>query len=285
MKPVLAVKMRGSGMFCELNALLACAAYADEQGMDLWPHWKGGKYSPKGVDAFPLFFRRDEVPGWDQREVTWVHDRKFPNHRYAGPRGKRLPKHYVRQYGCPTPLMPPIHRKHVSGLIQKHVQPVDRVLDVMRPWEEEMRQYPTVVGLHIRGPQRLHGGAIYFSDLLGKGHPPYKGYLEKLQGVATEGAAVLLCTDAGCVVEAVRELCPLPLIVPSRHTPDKGEPHVHSKRNEKVQIGVDALKDAFLLARCDALVHGNSNLSNFVQCVNPDLPTRDVYEDLYDRVR
>jgi hypothetical protein len=51
-----------------------------------------------------------------------------------------------------------------------------------------------------------------------------------------------------------------------------------------VEVGVDALKDAYLMARAGQFVHGNSNLSNWVRCLAPDLDAVDIYQECYDEL-
>ena len=53
-------------------------------------------------------------------------------------------------------------------------------------------------------------------------------------------------------------------------------------RFSKQKLGDDAIVEAYLLSRTQFLVHGNSNLSNFVLCKSPELPSHDVYQRYYD---
>jgi hypothetical protein len=42
-------------------------------------------------------------------------------------------------------------------------------------------------------------------------------------------------------------------------------------KSDGYQVGVEAILDAYLLAKCDFLIKGNSNLSNFTLLANPEL--------------
>ena len=64
---------------------------------------------------------------------------------------------------------------------------------------------------------------------------------------------------------------------------DYGEMHIQGyPKNQGLvfspyQLGEDVLLEAYLLAETDYLVHGNSNVSNFVLCKNPDLTASYIY--------
>jgi len=43
------------------------------------------------------------------------------------------------------------------------------------------------------------------------------------------------------------------------------------------KIGEECLIDALILSRCNILVHGNSNVSNFILCYNKKIKNIEVY--------
>lgn len=279
----LVVRLRQSGMFCELNHTIAAAGYAEDNGLAFRPLWVGGLYSEPGVDAWPVFFEQPDTPGDITLDVR-NRDRRFrPYGHYAAPRGGKLPADY-QESKCSTFLLPPRNRQRASRLIRQYIQPKPAIIKSVQDQHRKMLSgYDTVLGVHLRGPLRLHGGAAYLSDQLGYGRPPYRAYFNKIDlrlKDAEGSAAILLCTDAGCVVDKVRKRYGDRVIAPSQCLPKSGEPH-KSDTFDPYTLGVDALKDAWLLSMADALVHGNSNMSNFVLCLNPKMPSHDVYKDVY----
>jgi hypothetical protein len=65
-----------------------------------------------------------------------------------------------------------------------------------------------------------------------------------------------------------------------------GEMHVSGQRENEGQsfnrrsLGEEVLVEAYLLAGAERLIHGNSNLVNFVLCFAPHLQHDYVYRDL-----
>lgn len=273
-KKAIQIDLGTSGMFCELNHLIAACYWADEHDLVPWPRWVGGLYSKPGEDAWPIYFHRpprDEVEIVDQCRVR---DPRFQDYRIASPRGPKLPEEAQQKYGCPDYLMPPTDRKKAENIILQFMVPRTVLL-------HPLHSNSHAVGLHLRGPGRLHGGAGYLADKLGRGRPPYAAYYDAVDRQLASGAShVLLCTDAGCVVDRVRNRYGSRVIVSSTITPDTGEPHV-SKAADPETLGWEALKDVCGLCRCRWLVHGNSNMSNFVLCVAPNLGHQDIYAEVY----
>lgn len=281
----LVVTLRASGMFCELNHTVAAAGFAEDHGLAVRPVWRGGLYAPPGEDAWPRFFEQPKVPAGVAIE-TRNRDPRFRPYRYAAPRGPRLPAEYAES-ACGTFLLPPNNRKEAGRLIEKYVQPRPAIEQAIRESRGPLADYEHVIGLHLRGPLRLHGGAAYLSDQLGRGRPPYAAYfahVDRYLDTWPGSTAILLCTDAGCVVREVQSRYGERVIVPSQCLPERGEPH-KGDAHGRHELGVDAISDAWLLGGADVLIHGNSNLSNFVLCLSPEMPHADVYQNVYPSAR
>lgn len=274
------IRLGRSGFCCELNHLIAACAYCDDHGLRPYPTWCDGLYSQAGEDAFPAFFERDPAPA-NMRAVL-VRDAAFRAYRIASPRGPRLPAEYIAEYGCEDFLAPPTDRARARRVIDRHLRPVPAVRDSVQ-WFGRLHNLTQrhVVGLHLRGPGRLHGGAILLSDRLGRGHPPYDAYFDLVDRHLTPDSLLLLATDAGCVVGEVARRYPQNLIVSSQCLPAEGEPHKLRQHSPYV-LGADVLKDCWALASySNVFVHGNSNVANFIQCLAPQLPSHDVYAEVY----
>jgi len=164
-------------------------------------------------------------------------------------------------------------------VLQEHVR---KAIDDF--WNGHLRG-SNFMALHIRGPGRLHGGVPLFNEMLGVTHPPYSLYFDLVDPQITDDSTILVCTDAGCVQQEVikrygrgRVIC-----TTNRFTHD-GETHLSTEYGGRTDVGVDALKDAYLMARATHFVHGNSNASNWVRCLAPDLDSVDIYQGCYDEL-
>jgi len=274
-------KLGKSGMCCNTNHYIHACGYADAYKLDIKPIWKGGVYAPPGKDAWPQFFKRPQCRGSVVQTLT----RSSPlltDFDFAAPRGDILPKHYRDKYKCSTVLMPPRSRQRANQLITKHIKLQRNLADQINGFAAQHLAGRHVVGLHLRGPLRFHGGAIYFSDQLNCGHPSYPAYFREVDKRLQDDSVILLCTDAGAVVETVQERYGDRVVVPSKILPKKGEPHL-AKKFKPYDLGVDVLSDAYLLAKSDIFVHGNSNVANFVLCLAPKMPHADIYGHLYHK--
>jgi len=272
-------KLGKSGMFCNLNHYVHACAFAEHKRWKIWPKWNGGLYAEKGVDAWPQFFERAPQDG----NIVKRADRSFMGlRRFAivAPRGPKLPQAYRDKYKCPDVLMPPTDREKANQLIKKHIVLRSVVRDHIAAFIRRHLEGRHIVGLHLRGPLRFHGGSIYFSDQLGVGHPSYPAYFNRVEKHLQSDSVILLATDSGEVANRVRDRYGSRVVVSSNITPAKGEPHL-AKRFNPIDLGIDILSDAWLLSLADVFVHGNSNVTNFVLCLSPELPHEDIYGHLY----
>jgi hypothetical protein len=51
------------------------------------------------------------------------------------------------------------------------------------------------------------------------------------------------------------------------------------------RMGRDIIIEAYMMASARKYLHGNSNVANFVRCLNPDLDAYDVFQPIYDSYR
>jgi hypothetical protein len=120
--------------------------------------------------------------------------------------------------------------------------------------------------------------------------PPYRAYFAKLdellRGAETGDRydQILICTDSLSVRERFVERYGKRLVWLDASLTHEGEMHARpsTHRFSKQKLGDDAIVEAYLLSRTQFLLHGNSNLTNFVLCNSPELPSHDVYQRYYD---
>ncbi|HEY0706240.1 MAG TPA: hypothetical protein VGG33_05550, partial [Polyangia bacterium] len=120
--------------------------------------------------------------------------------------------------------------------------------------------------------------------------PPHRAYFAKLDQLLAEKKSgvrydqILICTDSLAVRERFVERYGKRLVWLDASLTHEGEMHARLTTHQfsKQKLGDDAIVEAYLLSRTQFLVHGNSNLTNFVLCNAPELPAHDVYQRYYD---
>ena len=93
---------------------------------------------------------------------------------------------------------------------------------------------------------------------------------------------IFLATDGEQTIETFMKRMPGQIIASPAVRHVQGEGHQH-KIASGYQMGVEVIQDVDLLSRCAYLVHGNSNMTNFLQCLRPDQPHTDICEPIYSQ--
>jgi hypothetical protein len=203
------------------------------------------------------------------------------------PRGPQLPSRIAQRFGKLTALFVPTREQRQKAypvidryvVLQEHVR---RTIDDF--WDSHLRG-SDFIALHIRGPRRLHGGVPLFNEMLGVPHPPYSLYFNLVDERINDDSSILVCTDAGCVQqEVIKRYGRRRVICTTNRLAQEGETHLTKEYGGRAEVGVDALKDAYLMARATYFVHGNSNASNWVRCLAPHLDSVDIYQRCYDEL-
>ena len=116
--------------------------------------------------------------------------------------------------------------------------------------------------------------------------PPYRAYFAKLDHLLRGGQydQILICTDSLSVRERFVARYRKRVVWLDASLTREGEMHARpaTHRFSKQKLGDDAIVEAYLLSRTQYLLHGNSNLTNFVLCNSPQMPSHDVYQRYYD---
>jgi hypothetical protein len=135
-----------------------------------------------------------------------------------------------------------------------------------------------VVAAHIRGPGRFHGGAANLRRRAGaEGDVPYHLYFGAInQALKTRTTArIFVCSDSSEVIERAHLEFGDRVLTYTASRSKFGEMHDvnHIENNglkfSPYKLGLDVLVEAYLMTRCDFLVHGNSNVANFILCAAP----------------
>lgn len=276
------LSLRKAGMFSNVNQFLESLRRCQE-GDRLFVDWRLSRYAERPeVDTFCDFF---DWPRADGARVEAGGYSPFPTYTHSedlvvAPRGRDI-----------NFLLPPRDRATVKRLIDRHLRPSARVAARLEAADRTLLAGKRTIGLHVRGPGRRSGGIGRHIVAMqwkwpGVRVPPYRAYFAKLdQLLRGDGYdQILICTDSLAVRERFVERYGTRLVWLDASLTHEGEMHARpaTHRFSRQKLGDDAIVEAYLLSRTQFLLHGNSNLTNFVLCNSPDLPSHDVYQRYYD---
>lgn len=170
-------------------------------------------------------------------------------------------------------------------IIERHIRLKPDIKAVIDAYSAEIFTRFTV-GLHVRGPGRVDGGVPELRRRFrADGGVPLEAFIAPVERLLADrpDAQVLVCSDSEAVAEDLKNhFSDRAVFYPATRS-QFGEMHMsgHPKNVglefEPYKLGEDVLVEAHLLAMTDLLVHGNSNVVNFVLCANPDLANEYVY--------
>lgn len=276
------LSLRGAGMFSNVNQFLESVRRCEDEDQ-LFVEWSRSRYADgPDVDTFSDFF---DWPRVDRAGLEAGAYRTVPPYTHTAdlvvaPRGRDI-----------NFLMPPKNRALVKSLIDRHLRLGDRVAARLEEENQVILAGKRTIGLHVRGPGRRAGGISRHIVAMqwrwpGVRVPPYRAYFAKLDALLRDGSydQILICTDSLSVRERFIQRYGKYLVWPDASLTREGEMHArpNTHRFSKQKLGDDAIVEAYLLSRTQFLLHGNSNLTNFVLCNAPALPSHDVYERYYD---
>ena len=274
--------LRGAGMFSNVNQFLESVRRCQDQDQ-LFVDWRLSRYAEgPHADTFSDFF---DWPTADPTRLQAGGYRPFPTYTHApdlvvAPRGRDV-----------NFLMPPRDRPLVKRVIDRHLRLGDRVAARLERADRALLAGRRTIGLHVRGPGRRAGGIGRHIVAMqwkwpGVRVPPYRAYFAKLDELMRSGQydQILVCTDSLLVRQRFVARYGQRLVWLDASLTHEGEMHARpsTHRFSKQTLGDDAIVEAYLLSRTRFLLHGNSNLTNFVLCNAPELPSHDVYQRYYD---
>jgi hypothetical protein len=263
-------------MFAEVNEVICHLKLAEDNGYQFVIDWRKSPYRDERMigDPWSYFFNdcfdtsrpnlSDEVPYLGDStdgQINFMRPRVYPNLA----RG---------------PMLLPTNRNLAHQLIGKYIRPKEEIrCAIERFRQEHFRGY--TIGLHLRGPGRRHGG----TQQLRKRHTlkngvPFHLYfrcVDQLLRLHPE-ARVFVCSDSEMVIDECRCAYGKKILTYGSIRSSVGEMHQQAGKYSGYRLGMDVIIEAYLLSQTDYLVHGNSNVSNFVLCLNPVLEAKYVYD-------
>jgi len=263
------------GMFSEFFSVLGALHYGEAHGAAALrvdfrsPHYLDPE---RGPNWWSYFFARDVMPirgGLAGAAGEVRLDSPLSKYGRYGGFGDRIHGATPHLY----PMTAGVPRREVHRLAASHIQPAPRVAEKVETsavrWLERDSY---VVGVHYRGTDTARHYPYY--------RIPYEVYEAEVRQVLASAAPsryqVFVATDESAFIDFMSRAFPGRVVYSSeapRVAPD-AEP-IHFNRTIAASgylKGESALVDCLLLARCDYLVKGRSNLSDASLVFNEQLP-------------
>ncbi|MFQ5643685.1 MAG: hypothetical protein ACE5FQ_08295 [Thiogranum sp.] len=185
-----------------------------------------------------------------------------------------------------VPLLLPKNRDLPHRLITQYIHLKPHIQKIINNFVGEHFS-GHVIGLHIRGPGRIDGGApglrSRFPCRNGVPFGQYMKFVDSQLLTTYPHARIFASSDSSFVIrEITRHYGEKIITYPSTRS-EFGEMHnpAHPANRgatfPKYKLGEDVLAEAYIFSRTNHFIHGNSNIVNYVLCLNPALSHKYVY--------
>ncbi|MCG8525497.1 MAG: hypothetical protein MI748_03885 [Opitutales bacterium] len=289
----LSEKIRLAGMFAVINYFVdyICSEKSKGSTSDFRINLDNYRMyqSRDGDDVFAYYFKQEVLEEEGNERVVFMPaaDRSF-----VAPRGlmTKLGRSNARELLTPEGSA----REAVGRVIEEYFQLNDETRAKLEAFYNNSFGEAPVVAVHLRGAGRKDGGTHKFvqNQRLENG-VPFQLYFEKINHFIEQNpdAKVLICSDSQMVIKRVTEEYGSDRVIHyDSQLSDFGETHIalqnardSGKESEydARRMGEDVILEAWAMARSDYFVHGNSNISNFVVCLNSELDHVDIFQGCY----
>ena len=155
--------------------------------------------------------------------------------------------------------------RRLKDLVRDYAMIRPDILSGFEDWERGHFEGKRILGVHWRGTDK-------------RDPPPGHRPTPDLSALTTavrdmcerhRPDAIFLASDENGIREAVETAVPVPVLTAEAHRLQAGDArglHTSSEHgvrpNHRYLLGLEVLRDAWLLSRCDWLIHGHSNVTN-----------------------
>jgi hypothetical protein len=252
---------KGAGFFSAFFGALNHIAWCEKVGKLPVVYWGKSSlyYNPANTtsaynNAWEYYFKPVSESGYDSVDV--IHT------KYAAPDGSIF-VYKCWNKGATENIYQLAYRLKVKKLIDTYIKiriPIQNKIDHF--YDKHMKGKKTI-GIHLRGTDN-HAEAKPIS-------------LKKVFALANEykGYQFFIATDEYALLQkAKRNLHGKVLYYASQRSSNSNPIHHSNSKYNKAQAGEEVLIEAQLLSRCQFFIHGCSNVSSAVLCLNPYLKQR-----------
>lgn len=270
------LNLRDDGLFSNVNEVVEQLRRAERDGYRFIIDWNKSCYKDENSLADPweyFFYPCFDVP--NKKSLS-----RIPSLVGGPPVACSIDNVITPRLreGVCNPLLLPKDRHEAFRIIKKYIRLKESVSEKIDAFFVEHFRQP-VIGLHVRGAGRTDGGVPEMRRILGGANDvPMVPFFNAVDGImeGRKDARIFACSDSLSVMRAIIDRYGSRVIFWPALRSEFGEMHANHPANAGqhfpgFQLGSDVIAEAWLLARTSWLVHGNSNVTNFVLCLNPNL--------------
>jgi len=272
--PIETISYPNNGLFSVVNRVLGRCLHNATVGRLTRVDWCHSLYANPEVNAWDIILKQPHTINQSDASVTKASDGISPE-RIIGPRvicsdwGLRFSDSLMLPPILPDAtfctkffeLLPEIHSQVDCLVSNLHIE--------------------DCIGVHMRGPGR-HPGVRHmdrhFDLVYGM---PFNEFTKEIDMIS-DSKRLFVCSDAAEAIGLFKERYGRRVVTTASLLLQGGEAH---EKGEYKRVGdrliKDALIDALLLSKCKHLIHGNSNVTNFIQAYSPTQSHCDVYQKFY----
>jgi hypothetical protein len=279
------LRLRSAGMFSNVNEVVEQARLAEAGGYRFVIDWQQSCYREPGrsddpwLDYFePCYPDAEPCRGEDLPDLPRGRPVCCTRENIITPR--------LRDGDC-DPLLMPRDRDRAGRILARRVRIRADIVQEIDAFRLKHFSDP-MIGLHVRGPGRNHGGTPMLRRPYRKRHgvplDRYYAFVDRCLRQRPD-ARIFACSDSSVVIDDIRSRFGSRVVTYPAQRSREGEMHVAATSDASTpwspyRLGRDILVEAELMAACDIFVHGCSNVANYVLCRSPSVPHIYAYRGL-----
>ena len=176
-------------------------------------------------------------------------------------------------------LLPPDNRMYIKSIIDKYIRIDENIKNKAKVF---LNKYSDKykIGLHVRGTGRTHGGIPLMKLEREKEYYYLKNIRNHVKEIDNDNYVIIIFTDNNYDLNYFKKnLNNIECYDSIRSQGKRCENH--TKKMNNIKVFEDILIETEIMSEMDYLVHGNSNITNYVLCKNPYLKAYDIYNSFY----
>lgn len=269
------LKLKNGGIFFNVNKVIDFIYRAKKENYKFVIDWGDSCYKDGSMEGDPWNYYFEDC--FEPVSKYNIHNLKIANRPGFRPENNIIRPH-TGEY-----LLLPKNRYLVHQYISKYIKLKPHLTKIINEFKKENFN-EHIIGLHLRGPGRIDGGVPKLREKYNlKNDVPFDLYFKCVDTQLKKHpeAKILLCSDSQMVINECKNKYKDKIIIYKASRSEYGEMHNNIHQNAKdankgltfsnYKLGEDVIVEAYLLSAANFLIHGNSNVSNFVLCNNPNL--------------
>lgn len=271
------LELRKCGFGSNINQVINSCALVEKNIIEpfyvIWP-----KNIYHNSDIFNKYFSQ---PFYENDNVVINKKYKKINRYVCGFITPRYPN--LTDFVSSELLLPPNNRNNIKLIIDKYIKIHPKIKIISDKFINNFKNYHKI-GIHCRGNGRFNTNVNNIFTEISKEKElniinKVRDYIKTLDN---KKYIIILFTDNTYSLNYFKKYFDNIQRYDSIIADNSfGEVHMSGKKN--IKIFEDILIETEIMAEMDYLVHGNSNITNYVLSKNPSLKSYDIYQNLYKK--